>query len=363
MSKLNFINLTVATDIQGKGGIATVLNIYKGSGFFDRWNSLLVATHSGYKVAGLFGSLFLYLIALVKIAFLFTFKRVGVVHIHMSSRGSYIRKSIVLRMAKLLGGKVILHLHSGEFDKFYSQECSEKNKGHIRDSFELADAVIVISSQWLNWAQKTLSRTGHVQLVYNAVPKLQLNRDNINKGEIAFLGRIGQKKGVLDLIHAFAKVKQACPAATLKLAGDGEVDSYTKVVSDLGLTDSVEFLGWISGKEKESLLSSADIYCLPSYNEGFPMGVLEAMSAGVAIVASNAGGIPDAIEHGKEGLLIDAGDVDTLAESLIKLINNRELNETYSQAAKEKFDSCFSTEVIMPQLDALYAELLERKAP
>lgn len=355
------INLTIATDIDGMGGVATVLNVYRESGFFSKWNVRLISTHSSKK--SLFGlnRLFLYLFALLKVTGYQLFCNVGLVHIHMASRGSYLRKSLVVRLVKALGGKVILHLHGAEFRDFYSKECSKNKQNQIKNTFEMADAVIVLSTQWLLWARETLNRSEHVLVIYNAVPPLHVNRTKSSPGLVAFLGRIGHRKGAYDLIRAFAQVKVACPYARLALAGDGDIDAAKAEVESLGLMDSVDFLGWISGSDKEELLSRADLYCLPSYNEGFPMGVLEAMSAGVPIVASRAGGIPDAIADKKEGLLIDAGDIDELAQALITVIENRELNSTYSQLAYKKFDENFSLAAVIPQLDALYSKLLGYK--
>ena len=352
------INLTIATDIDGMGGVATVLTIYRESGFFSKWNIRLISTHSSKKTLFGLNRLFLYLFALLKVAAYQLFCNVSLVHIHMSSRGSYLRKSLLVRLVKALGGKVILHLHGAEFNSFYSKECSQKKQRHIKKTFEMADAVIVLSSQWLLWAKETLDRSDHVTVIYNAVPSLPISRTKSVPGLVVFLGRIGLRKGAHDLIRAFAQVKVACPYARLVLAGDGDIDTAKAEAESLGLSNSVDFLGWISGLNKKELLSRADLYCLPSYYEGFPMGVLEAMSAGVPIVASRAGGIPDAIADKKEGLLVDAGDIDGLAQALITVIKNRELNNTYARVAYKKFDENFSLSAIMPQLDALYAKLL-----
>ncbi len=113
----------------------------------------------------------------------------------------------------------------------------------------------------------------------------------------------------------------------------------------------------MTGEHKVNLLNSSDVYVLPSYNEGFPMGVLEAMSSGVAVVSSTAGGIPDAISNHEDGLLIEPGDVDALAEALIEMISNRKMNYDYSLNAKIKFDNCFSINAIEPQLNDIYEKL------
>jgi glycosyltransferase involved in cell wall biosynthesis len=355
MTKL--INLTVGTDIDGMGGIATVLNVYKDCGFFEKYQVKLIKSHSSVGSRGPVKAGLVYLYALLQVVFYYVFYRVGVTHIHMASRGSYFRKSIVVRLVKLLGGKVILHLHGAEFKGFYECECTLKKQEHIRNTFEMADTVIVLSTQWIIWAREILSKSDHLRVLYNAVPQLSLNRGYVHQGTIAFLGRVGHRKGVHDLIHAFVKVKANCVGSKLLIAGDGDIEKYQQLANQLGLSDSLQFLGWIAGEEKLDLLTKTDIYCLPSYNEGFPMGVLEAMSAGIPVVASKAGGIPDAIENGEEGILFDAGDVEALSEALICLIKNRSLNESYQIAAREKFNKNFSTDAIIPQLESIYSQL------
>lgn len=355
------INLTIATDVNGMGGISTVLSIYKSVGFFYRHNIKLIETHSGLRKFGIFSFVLLYLSALLKIIYYQQFYKVEIAHVHMASRGSYLRKSLIIRWLKFFKIKVILHLHGAEFRDFYAQECSQKKQQHIRDTFIMSDAVIVLSSQWISWAQETFSRTEHIRVVYNAVPVLELERTDVQSGLIAFFGRISQRKGVSDLIQAMSLVIKKCPNARLKLAGDGDIAVYKEQVEKLDMQEYIEFLGWVSGKEKENLLSISDVYCLPSYNEGFPMGVIEAMSAGIPVVSSFAGGIPDAITHNKEGLLVEAGDINGVAEALINIIENRELNEEFAKAAKSKFKENFSTEVIIPQLDKIYSELLSKE--
>lgn len=280
-------------------------------------------------------------------------------HIHMSSRGSYRRKSVIVRLIKFLKGKVILHLHGAEFRDFYRDECNRDQQTHIRHTFALADHVLVLSTQWLAWLQEVIGRTQGVSVLYNAVPTLALDRHLAQPGRIAFLGRLGTRKGVGDLIQAFALVKQRCPEAQLYLAGDGEIETYQAMAEQLGLNGSVHCLGWIAGEAKLKLLTQTDIYCLPSYNEGFPMGVIEAMSAGIPVVASRAGGIPDAISDGEQGRLIEAGDVVALAQALGDLIEQRAENQRIATAAKQKFAENFSLQAVIPRLQTLYDELLK----
>jgi glycosyltransferase involved in cell wall biosynthesis len=350
------INLTVATSTHGCGGIATVLTGYQRSGFFEKTHSILVSTH--INETGRCGLLFHFFRAIYRILRFFIMNNVRIVHIHMASRGSYSRKSIITRLSKLLGAKVIIHLHGGEFQQFYNEESTLSKQAHIRSTFNLADKVVVLSSQWQHWINSIIDDPSKTNIVYNAVPVLSLPKKTEEKDIILFLGRLGKPKGVDDLINAFSLIGQKYPRAELHLGGDGNEDFYKIMISNLKLESRIKLLGWVSGDTKTQHLANATIYCLPSYNEGFPMGVLEAMSSKIPVVSSKVGGIPDAITDKQEGLLINAGDVDGLASALSVLLSNSELRDRYANAAFKKYTDNFSPEVINAQLEGIYNELL-----
>ena len=160
-----------------------------------------------------------------------------------------------------------------------------------------------------------------------------------------------------DLIKAFARVVKCYPHAQLLLGGDGELTKFNEMVKHLNLEDKVKFLGWVSGDAKLETLKSANSFVLPSYNEGFPMGVLEAMSCNIPVIASKAGGIPDAITSGKEGLLVDAGDVDALADAMIFSIESPYEIKKMEVQAFDKYAIKFSPDIIIPQITKIYKEL------
>jgi glycosyltransferase involved in cell wall biosynthesis len=351
------INLMIGTSINGRGGIATVLQVTKDHHFFEQTNTILLASHKTAKLPAGLDRLYVFCTLMLKVIYFGLFYKLGVVHVHMASRGSYTRKSKIIRLAKFFGAKTIIHLHGGGFKEFY--QSNDGRKKHILDTFNMADKVIVLSSQWLEWVNTIMIDKTKSCVVYNAVPEVVLPEKKSKQPIILFLGRLGHRKGVEDLINAFAKISAKFPDAQLHLGGDGDLPTYQAQASSLGVSEQVKFLGWVAGETKNQCLADATIYCLPSYNEGFPMGVLEAMSAEVAVVASTAGGIPDAITDKKEGLLIEAGDVDALSIALTTMLEDHNSRAKYVAAAKAKFKNNFSPSVIIPQLKGIYQELLE----
>jgi glycosyltransferase involved in cell wall biosynthesis len=175
---------------------------------------------------------------------------------------------------------------------------------------------------------------------------------------VLFLGRLGQRKGVFDLLKVSCMLAKEFPNFKLILGGDGDIESCKKFVHENSLENHVDIIGWVSGEEKERLLSTSNVFTLPSYNEGFPMGVLEAMSAGIPIIASTAGGIPDAITSGVEGTLIDPGDVQALYLALNDAFTDKTKHQTFAKQAKLKFESKFSLAVVGLQISSLYSNVI-----
>jgi glycosyltransferase involved in cell wall biosynthesis len=125
----------------------------------------------------------------------------------------------------------------------------------------------------------------------------------------------------------------------------------------LGVATHVDLLGWVQGEQKTRLLNSCRVYVLPSYFEGLPMSILEAMATGVPVIATAIGGIPEAIDDGVEGYLLAPGDVDGLAERLERLLSDDALAQRMGAAGRAKVERHFSTTAVMPRLEHIYAEL------
>lgn len=355
MKKLK--NLTIATDCNGHGGVATVLNGYANEHFFEITNSEILISHSTNAKFGLLSQLFTFGLCILNLIYQLLFCNIGLVHIHMSSRGSYMRKSKLIKLIKYFNVKVVLHLHGAEFREFYGNECDATKQAKIRETFNSVDKVIVLSSQWMQWLETILDDPSKGVVVYNAVPALEIEKRITEEFNFVFLGRLGERKGVTDLIKAFKYVVQKHPQSRLLLGGDGDINKYRKLVETLELTESVKLLGWISGDDKLNVLKQANAYVLPSYNEGFPMGVLEAMSCSIPVIASTAGGIPDAITHGIDGLLVEAGDTNALQLAMQSFIESPTQTKKMECAAKAKFLKNFSPQVIIPQIKMIYTDL------
>jgi glycosyltransferase involved in cell wall biosynthesis len=174
---------------------------------------------------------------------------------------------------------------------------------------------------------------------------------------LLFLGRLGERKGSYDLLRAVASISDDFPDLKLLMGGDGEIEKIRVEAQRLGIADKVELLGWVRGPDKTALLTRASVYVLPSYNEGLPMSVLEAMAAGLPVISTPIGGIPEAVTDGVEGNLVKPGDVDAFSAALRRLLSDPSLRRQMGEAARLKVETVFSMDRIVPQIEALYREL------
>jgi len=177
---------------------------------------------------------------------------------------------------------------------------------------------------------------------------------------VLFTGWIEEPKGVFDLIRAFALVIQRCPGEVLRLviAGKGKIDACRELASRCGVEDKVFLPGWLVPPALQEAYAQADIYCLPSYIEGVPMGVLEAMAFALPIVASPVGGIPDIMDDGVHGLFVQPGDIDGIAFALKRLVDNAVERRAMGVAGRERVLTRYSPEHVGSELQRLYESLL-----
>ncbi|MFQ5350273.1 MAG: glycosyltransferase family 4 protein [Thermoanaerobaculia bacterium] len=174
--------------------------------------------------------------------------------------------------------------------------------------------------------------------------------------EVLYAGRLRTRKAVAVLVEAFARVHQRAPGARLRLLGDGEQrPALEEQVRRLELSDVVRFEGAVPHGRMPELYAAADIFCLPSLYEGFPLAILEAMAAGLPVVATRVAGNPEAVDDGVHGRLVEAEDAAGLAAALLDLIADEESRHRMGRQARQRIEEEFSIE----RIGAAYRELWE----
>lgn len=265
---------------------------------------------------------------------------VDVVHIHLSERGSVLRKSILALVAIAFRKPILLHAHGCEFHTFHSK-LPQGIKLVVNLILQQCTYLIALSESWKDYYITHCGLTvEQVVVLPNPVeiPETVPQRTNSDKKiNIVSLGRIVKRKGTFDLLNAFAKLApEHREKSELILAGIGELEQARSLADKLNLEQHVTFAGWVDSQQRGELLSKADVFVLPSYDEGLPMALLEAMSWGLPSVTTPVGGIPEVITHSETGLLVNPGDVQQLAEALESLIENESLRLDIGNAARQR---------------------------
>lgn len=305
--------------------------------------------------------LLVFAIALAKFIWQLSTTKVDIVHIHVAERGSAYRKAIITLIAKFVFRKpIILHSHSPEFHLFY-KNLPQPIKQLLLWAFSKCDRFIAVSESWKNFYVHDFGlNPEQVVVLVNSI-KLPLQvplRKNSNQVSFVCLGRIGQRKGSFDAIEAFAMLPELKKSqASLILAGDGELEKAHKLVETLNLADCVTILGWINSEQRDTLLAKADVFVLPTYNEGLPVALLEAMGWGLPAITTPVGGIPDIIIPNQNGLLINPGDIQQLSAAMQSLIDSENLRLLLGSNARKSVAS-FDVKYYFNHLINIYDSVL-----
>jgi exopolysaccharide biosynthesis WecB/TagA/CpsF family protein len=296
--------------------------------------------------------------------------QVDLVHVHISERGSALRKSILALLAFAFSKPVIMHTHGCEFHIFHAG-LPTIIKQALNKIFQKCAYVIVLSQSWKKtYIDICNLNPEKVLVLYNPVTVPQRIPVRINSDRISFLlvGKINQRKGVFDLLQAIATLPpDTQKKMQLVIAGSGEIEKAIALTRKLDIESLVSFPGWVNTWERDRLLGQADAFILPSYNEGLPMALLEAMSWRLPAITTPVGGIPEIITHQKTGLLIEPGDISALAASIKTLIDDESLrltlgDEAYQQASKLDINN-YSRDILNMYYSTINKHLADRLRP
>jgi glycosyltransferase involved in cell wall biosynthesis len=268
-----------------------------------------------------------------------------VVHIHFASRGSTLRKVLLAQMVLRARRPLILHAHGGGFDRFH-RGLPLQLRRMVNRTLQQANVLITLSSQWRDfYVRECELAPSQVVVLPNPVrlPVRIPDRSTRSKIQFLHLGKLGKGKGSYDLLEAFAALPDDLRRRSrLVLAGNGDVDELRRLAAPLneavgdGAVERVRVLSWISTDERDRLLAESDVFVLPSYVEGVPMSLLEAMAAGLPAITTPVGGIPDVFTHGREGLMVTPGDRTQLTNAMAELIRDKDARLAAGQRAQER---------------------------
>ncbi|PHJ64574.1 glycosyl transferase family 1 [Nostoc linckia z18] len=269
-----------------------------------------------------------FLKAIWKFLWILLKQEADIVQLQISQRGSILRQAIMILLAWVFRKPIIIHAHGSQFHLFYDG-LPKSIQQLLSWIFGKCQRLIVLSESWKNFYIKNLGlEPEKVVVFYNPVkiPVEVPNRSIPDKVNLLFLGRIGQRKGAFDLIEAISLLpKEHRTKLSLIMAGDGEVEQARNLVTTLNLEDYIKLPGWIGSDERDILLTQANIFVLPSYNEGLPLAMLEAMAWELPVVVTPVGGIPEIVTDLENGFIVNPGNPEELSSSLKSLIENEDL--------------------------------------
>lgn len=289
-------------------------------------------------------------------------KHIQIVHINTSlGKESILRDFIFAIYAKMTRKKCIVFFHGWS----QNEEILMMNnyKWLLKLYLKNTDALITLSKK----SQEILKSLGYKKKIYlettlvddnllnnfNIVKKLQKCYDEIT---ILFLARIEREKGVFDIINACELLTQRGYKIQLLVAGSGRADK--DVMEKIKNKNYIKFLGYVSGEDKSRVYSESDIYVLPSYTEGMPTTVLEAMAFGLPLLVTPVGGLKDIIKEGFNGYFIPIDNSIVLAEAIIRLINNKDLMYNMSLYNYDDAQKYYASNVVK-RIEKIYMELLK----
>jgi glycosyltransferase involved in cell wall biosynthesis len=318
----------------------------------DRYQQEMVATHRG---AGPLRRLGVYGLALLRLTWWSLGGRGRIVHIHGTVRGSMYRKAVCVLLARALRRRVVFHVHSGPGDvATFRGGLGAASVAFFGRAFRAADVVVAVSSASARALEEAFGASGIV-VVPNAAPPVEPEADRREPpAQALFLGGFANPvKGGEVLLEALTSPGASC--VRVVLAGPGELPPAGRRLVEAG--EGIEWRGWLAPAERDALLAEAGIFVLPSTSEGLPMALLEAISRGMAVVATGVGGVPDVVEDGESALVVPPGDPEALANALGRLAADPELRTRLGRAARARAAE-LGPDRLAERIDVLYRSLL-----
>lgn len=287
-------------------------------------------------------------------------KDMDIVHVHMAERGSYFRKSLVIRKAYRRGVRIVLHMHGGSFKAFFDSSCAQL-KRHIVDTLRMADAVVVLGECFRIMFEEIGVDAQRIFVIPNGVRTPENLPIKSNAHDVIFLGVITESKGVFDLLDAATKLAPMFRTRyKLKLFGpEAEIDIRREIASK-SLSDFVEYAGFLKPDDMREQFEKACLAVLPSHFEVLPMCILETMSYGIPNVACNVGSIDTVIADGVNGKLVPPHNAELLAESMKNLLLDEDGMTTMGLAAHRTIAESFSESKHIEAIVKLYSLISKR---
>ena len=291
--------------------------------------------------------------------------RPNVIIIFLAGLTSTLEKGLMILIGRIFNKKIMIFPRAGELINAYKRIYLFKI--FVKFTFQYVNKFLCQGKTFQDFAVTELNlRKENCPIIPNWTARedfldLGLHRNYSEKKEnlnIIFIGWLEKHKGIYEIIEATSILRKTHQDFHISLGGDGNYMKEAKtLIKEKRLEKFISLLGWINQKEKIKLLKKSDILILPSWNEGLPNAMIEAMSSGLACIVSEVGAIPDYIIDEKNGLLIKPKCSEDLAKSIVKLLDNKILLKTIKRNsfkfAKKNFTIENSLNILNKEIDNL----------
>ena len=341
-----------------QGGISAVIDNYKCSRFWSQYNGGHFSTsiESDSRLYAL-----LYQIKQIIIFFVYIlFTRPRAASIHTASWNSFYRSFIYILIAWLLRIPVVLHIHPVFFHEFYIRGGLVR-KSLIKIAGKMSTKIVFLTSSIRDLFVSIFP--GKELLVLPNPVNVSLFESDVcshkrNRMQLLFMGWIVKEKGVYDIVDIIPEIITAFPDARFIFAGNKEISQLRDLIEPRKLNKFASVPGWVSGQDKVDLLLTSGVLLLPTYSEGVPNVILEAMASGLPIITTPVGGIPSILEDGVSGLFVNPGNKEELKTAVLKLLSDEVLSKNISQEAKLLVKQLYDVEIIGKKLEEIYRDFI-----
>jgi glycosyltransferase involved in cell wall biosynthesis len=294
----------------------------------------------------------------------------GYLPISANNLGFFRDGLFIIVLGLLSDAKVVIHLHAGEYFRTFAENTNRFMRWFITITLKRVDTAIVLGNRLKRIFDGLVS---HVEVVPNGIPCAPLVHTSgaKKKGEelrVGYLGNLIKSKGVLDLLVAARAVIRKYPKARFRFAGawwqqEPETkEQALRFIHENGLDGSVEFAGVVLNGDKEDFLTESDIFVFPSWYEGLPLVILEAMTKGCPVISTrDVGAIPEVVVDGVTGILVEKQNPQQLSQAIIKLIENPELRESMAKAGRRRFEEYYTLDHNVNRVIQVFETVLDRK--
>ena len=291
-------------------------------------------------------------------------RRYDLLHLHVASRGSTLRKAMLAGVAARRSVPYVVHLHGAGYVDFLAG-LNDRTRAAVRGFFTGAAGIVVLGDAWRDVLVRDLGiAPERMSIVNNGVRPLPrvADADKADDRAVVFVGELSRRKGADLLAQAWTTLVGRGEASGWRCLCLGPTPDAEALASIEAMPAparaSLELVGPVTGDNKDALISRASVFCLPSRAEGLPMALLEAMSAGLPAVCTDVGSIAEVVDD-TNGRLIASGDVGALTQALGELLTEDALRARLSDGAFATWNAGFTSARMASRVAAVWAAAVE----